>query len=177
VGFACHAITLEGRKDPRLILQILASQDFIVVTIADSPESRPVAFSAQNLDVILSGDPEIIFVEGLPVREFKGRMREDLGQMIEAALGLRATLRGEYVHDLEARIREFLSRLEQILTMIRCYALQSSDSTAVHLKKLEQDLGTFAESCFERGDNVCCMDDLQYQILPSLKMLQKIFRK
>jgi hypothetical protein len=179
VEFSRHTISLNDQKGIHQVLQTMSSQqDLIVVNIADSAVRRPVLLSQENLDAILSGTPEFLFVEALPLRDFKRRMRDDIGQAIESTVGLRARLRAEYVYDLEAQVREFLSRLEQIRLMINCYVLQNSKSgVGENSKNLQSALGQLSVSSFEHGDNVRCMDDLQYQILPSLKLLQKIFRK
>jgi hypothetical protein len=179
VEFSRHTISLHDQKDIHQVLQTLSSQqDLIVVNIADSAVGRPMLLSQENLDAILNGAPESLFVETMPLRDFKRRMREDIAQSIESTVGLRARLRSEYVHDLEPQVREFLSRLEQILLMINCYVMQNSKSgVGENSKNLQSALGRLSVSSFEHGDNVRCMDDLQYQILPSLRLLQKIFRK
>jgi hypothetical protein len=48
---------------------------------------------------------------------------------------------------------------------------------AENVQKLRDSLGQLTASCREHGDNVRCMDDLQYEILPPLKGLLKLFRK
>jgi len=105
-------------------------------------------------------------------------VREKIAQVAQSMLSLRAALRNHYVADPTAQIREFISQLEPVLLLLKCYTLQNAGSgIAEHVRKLQDLSGQLATSSFEHGDNVRCMDDLQYQILPVLNKLLKVFRK
>lgn len=160
-------------------MQAISSlQGLVVVNIADSAEMRPVLFSEENLHTILTAAPESLFVEALPLGEYKKLMRDKINLVMQSAISLRAALRTNYVADLAAQVRDFLRQLDQLLLMLRCYALQKARSSAAEdVRKLQILPGQLAASSFKYGDNVRCMDDLQYQILPALKNLVKVFRK
>lgn len=177
--FSKHAIRIKDQKDICQVLQAISSlQDLVVVNIADSAEMRPILLSEENLHAILADAPESLFVEALPLGEYKKLMRDKIDQVVQSAISLRATLRTNYVADLAAQVRDFLKQLDQIFLMLKCYALQNAQSSvAENVQKLQILLGQLAASSFEHGDNVRCMDDLQYQILPALKNLLKMFRK
>lgn len=174
--FSKHAIRIKGQKDIHQVVQTISSlQGLVVVNIADSAEMRPVLFSEENLHTILTATPESLFVEALPLGEYKKLMRDKINLVVQSAISLRAALRTNYVADLAAHVRDFLRQLDQILLMLRCYALQKAQSSvAKNVQKLQILPGQLAASSFEHGDNVRCMDDLQYQILPVLKNLLKL---
>jgi hypothetical protein len=162
----------------QVLLAISSLRDLVVVNIAGAAEIEPVLFSEENLQAILAAAPEQLFVEGLPPGKFKKLARERIDQAVQSALALRAGLRTAYVADLAAAVREFLSQLDQVLQLLRCYALQSARSGLSGRDRELQDLiGQLVASSFERGDNVRCMDDLQHQIVPALKKLLWVFRK
>jgi hypothetical protein len=166
-----------GDKDQAL-LAISSLSDLVVVNIAGAAEMEPVLFTEENLQAILAETPEQLFVEGLPPGEFKKLARERIDRAVQSALALRAGLRTAYVADLAATVRDFLSRLDQVLQLLRCYVLQNARAGLSGLDRELQDLIVqLADSSFERGDNVRCMDDLQHQIVPALKKLLWVFRK
>jgi hypothetical protein len=178
VEYSRHTIKLTDQAGIRECLQALADQGLIAVNIAGSPEGDSLPISQENWDAILAAVPESLYVEALPFREFTTRIREDISQIIELTLALRAKMRVEYVQNLEAPIQAFLNRVGRTLTLIGCYILQcKSPESAEIVKRLRHDLKMLSESSFEHCDNVRSMDDLQYHILPTLKLLQKTFRK
>ena len=178
MDFSRHTISLKGRTDIRDILESLSRQGLVAVNIAASLEENSRFLSQENLDAILTASPESLFVEALSLLEFMRLIRRDVGDVIELSLELRARLRTEYVNNLGAEIQSFLGRIEKTRLMIGCYVLQNENSAAAeNSEKLQRSLVLLSESSFAHDDNVRCMDDLQYHILPILKLLQKIFRK
>jgi hypothetical protein len=166
-----------GNKD-QVLLAISSLRDLVVMTIAGAAEMEPVLFSDENLHAILAAAPEQLFVEGLPLGKYKKLAREKIDRAVQSALALRAGLRTAYVADLAATVRDFLSQLDQVLQLLRCYALQNARSDLSGLgRELQDMIGQLAASSFEGGDNVRCMDDLQHQIVPALKKLLWVFRK
>jgi hypothetical protein len=166
-----------GNKD-QVLLAISSLRDLVVMTIAGAAEMEPVLFSDENLHAILAAAPEQLFVEGLPLGKYKKLARDKIDGAAQSALALRAGLRTAYVADLAATVRDFLSQLDQVLQLLRCYALQNARSDLSGLGRELQDLiGQLATASFERSDNVRCMDDLQHQIVPALKKLLWVFRK
>lgn len=103
---------------------------------------------------------------------------QEVGQAIQATLALRELLRERTVVELAAEIGNYLSKTWNILTIIESYALQKNQTRITGLVAEFKDfLGQLAVDCRESGDNVRCMDRLQYQILPSLQKLRKFFEK
>jgi hypothetical protein len=150
----------------------------VVVNIAASAEMKPVLFSEENLHTILAGGPESLVVEALALGEYRKLVGDKIDQAVHWTLSLRAMLRTQFVAELAAQVREFVAGLEQILPLLNCYALQKTGSgVAEDLQKLRNSLRGLTASWREHGDNVRCMDDLQYEILPVLKRLLKMFRK
>lgn len=177
--YSKHAIRIKDQNGIHQVLRILSSlQDLVVVNIAESAEMKPILFSEENLHAILADAPESLFVEALPLGKYKKLMCDKIDHAVESTLALRAMLRTQYVADLAAQGRDFLAKLDQILLLLNCYALQNAQSSvAESVQKLRNSLGQLTASSCEHGDNVRCMDDLQYEILPVLKKLLKLFRK
>jgi len=90
---------------------------------------------------------------------------------IQSTRSLRAMLRTRYVAEVGGQVLEFLSGVEQILPL-----LDSLPGAADTVQKLRDSLRQLTASSRDQ-DNVRCMDDLQYEILPVLKKLQRSFQK
>jgi hypothetical protein len=173
----CVRVQDPGNKD-QVLLAISSLRDLVVVNIAGGAEMEPVLFTEENLHAILAAAPEQLLVEGLPPAKYKKLAREKIDRAVQSALALRAGLRAAYVADLAAPVRDLLSQLDQVLQLLRCYALQNARSGPSGLDQELQDvIGQLAASSFERGDNVRCMDGLHHQIVPALKKLLWVFRK
>jgi len=179
VEYSRQVIRIHDRSDIQQILKIISGlQDLVVVNIASSAEMKPVLFSEENLRTILAGSPESLLLEGLPLAEYKRLVGEKIDQTVHSTLSLRAMLRTHFAAELVDEMREFVARLNEILPLLDCHALQNARSgVAENVQKLRDSLGQLTASCREHGDNVRCMDDLQYEILPPLKGLLKLFRK
>jgi hypothetical protein len=178
VEFSKQTIAIENRNDIHQLLHVSSLKNHVVVNIAGSAEAKPIPLSEENLRAILDAAPKSLYVEALPFARFDKLMRDVIDQVIQSLLDLRSALRTQHVADLAAQIRDFLPRLDPILLLLQCYALQNTRSGVEdQVRKLESLRAQFVTSVFEHGDNVRCMDDLQYQILPALKLLLKIFRK
>lgn len=175
--YSRRTIGIKDQNDIHQVLQALSSlPDLVVVNIAGAAGDKPVLFSRENLHTILAGAPESLFVEALPIGQYKSLMGDRIDQAIQSTLSLRAMLRTRFAAELAAQIREFVAKLEQILPLLNCYALQKAGSSvAENMQKLRNSLGQLTASCREHGDNVRCMDDLQYEILPTLKKFLKLF--
>jgi hypothetical protein len=103
---------------------------------------------------------------------------QNLSKAIQATLEIRELLRERMVVALAGEIGNYLSETLQLLMMIECFAQQKSHTAITErLAELQDLLRQLAADCRESGDNVRCMDRLQYQILPSLQKMRKIFEK
>jgi len=170
-------ISQPGSEDQALSA-ISGLRDLVVMNISGDADTAPVRFSSENLHAILAAAPEQLFVEGLPPGQFKKLAREKTDQAVQSALALRASLRTVYIADLAAAVRDVLSQLEEVLELLRGYALQDARSCP---SGLDRDLGDriaqLSAASFECLDNVRCMDALQHEIVPVLKKLLRVFRK
>jgi len=177
--YSRQAIRINDHSDIQQVLKALSGvRDLVVVNIAASAETKPVLFSEENLHAILACAPESLFLEGLPVGEYKKLVGDRIDQAVQSTVSLRAMLCTHFVAELAVQVREFVAKLDQILPLLNCYALQKAGSgVAENVQMLRNSLGQLTASCCEHGDNVRCMDDLQYEILPSLKRLLKLLRK
>lgn len=177
--YSRQVIRIHDQSDIQQVLKIISDlQDLVVVNIAESAEAKPVLFSGENLHAILAGRPESLFIETLPLGEYEKLVGDKIDQGVQSALSLRAMLRTNFVTELVAQVHEFVAKTNQILPLLNCYALQNARSgVAESVQNLQDSLGQLTASCREHGDNVRCMDDLQYEILPPLKRLLKLFRK
>jgi len=178
VEFTTHVIAVGEANDINRILKSISSlRGFAVVNIAPSSEMKSVLFCEENLHAILAGTPTALYLEVLPQAQYKGLVRDKIDQMEQAAASLRAILRAHYVSDLSDQIREFLHQMEQLVMMLGCHALQNPESgLSAKIGLLQDILKQLVASSTEPGDNVSCMDCLQYKILPALKILRKVFR-
>jgi hypothetical protein len=103
---------------------------------------------------------------------------QKVGQAIQATLELRELLRERMAVALAGEIGNYLSETQQLLMMIESFAqLKSHAAITERLAELQDLLHQLAADCRESADNVRCMDRLQYQILPSLQKMRKIFGK
>jgi len=102
----------------------------------------------------------------------KNLVGDKIEEAIQSTLSLRAMLRTRYVAELGAQVLEFVPGVEQVLPL-----LDSHPGAANTAQKLRDSLRQLTASCREHGDNVRCMDELQYEILPALKRLQNLLRK
>ncbi len=177
--FSKHTIRIKEPGDIHQVLRSLSGlQKLVAVNIAQSAEMKPVLVSEENLRALLADAPESLFVEALPLGKYQKLVRDKIGQVVQSALALRASLRTHYVADLAAQVRDFLAQLDQTLLMLNCYALQNAQSgVSEAVQKLRCYLGQFIASSCDLGDNVRCMDDLQHEILPALKKLMRVFGK
>lgn len=91
-----------------------------------------------------------------------------------ATSDLRSRLRTEYAGTPTARVPEFLSQLDQAIAQIERHGLLKSvpavDQAVRQLQDARQQL---ADAALKKGDNVLCMDELQYRIFPALKKVIK----
>ena len=96
---------------------------------------------------------------------------DKIREAIQWTLSVRAMLRTQFVAEANGQILGYVHRLEQMLPL-----LDACPGAAENVQKLRDLLLQLTASCREHGDNVRCMDDLQYEILPVLKRLQKLLR-
>jgi len=108
--------------------------------------------------------------------EYKRVMRGKIDQAIHSVTMLRAALRSRQACDLTSQSRDLLSQLQNVLLMFQCFELQASRAGAGEIVSvLHNLLGKFEVSGVVLCDNVRCMDDLQYELLPVLHTLRTFF--
>ncbi len=178
MSYQRRTIEIEYHADVARVLQCLAAvPDLVVVNVGVPGEEIPPLFCEENLRTILAAAPHELLIEAMPVGEYKELVRVKVGRGIQLLLALRAGLRTSYVADLTAQVGEFLRELEELLLMMGCWNLrQARPDVNKEVGRLDTLRGQLAASAFELGDNVRCMDDLQYQILPVLESLSKAFK-
>ncbi len=157
---------------------ICGSRERVAVNVASSPEASPVVLTEENLLDILAAQPDSIVVDALPAREFSAIVREKLDSLMRSAASLRTALRDQFVADLQQQAGAFLAQLDSAVLILQCYSLQAGPALVNRKIGELQDLRQrLALSSFDHADNVRCMDDLQYGIVPALKAIRKFFER
>jgi hypothetical protein len=174
-----QTIHLQAGQDIAGVVRAVSGlTNLVAVNVLAADADAPSLFCEENLRDLLAASPGALVVETLPLGEFKKLAREKTENVIKLVHTLRADLRIRTAAEMKEEIREFAVIAEQLSLMVSCFALQrEGPETEARIAELRRCLGELASSCFEHSDNVRCMDCLQYEILPSLKILLKVFRK
>lgn len=178
VEFLKHVIAVKEQSLRQVQETIANLKDFVPLRLAGSEHRTPVAFTDESLQAILATAPDSLHLEGFAPAMFKKCVVANIDQAVATALSLRGILCRTHVAELAPQMRDFISELEPLVRLLECHARRSGQSgVAENAQRLNDALLQFAASSFEREDNVLCMDDLQYQILPVLKKLQRVLGK
>jgi hypothetical protein len=177
MGYSRHTIPVGDRRDVGNILEAISRlPNLVVVNLVSPIHSKPVCFCTENLRAMLTDAPGSLLVETLPGAEYKRVVTDAIDQTAQVAAGLRAALRSQPVAGLTGEVADFLLRLDPLLLLLDGFVLQRADlRLGPSMLKLRDLRGQVAASWFEHEDNVRCMDDLQYEILPSLRSIRKAF--
>jgi len=170
-----RVVATAGCNLREIVQEVARLRDVVAVHIAPGDGTAPVPFLEENLQALLARAPGSLQIETLPKAQFKKRMREALERAVATALLLRGRLCGSHVGDAADSFHSFLRELEGLLPFLRSYAWQTGSAGLADLaQKMKEAIDQLAVSAFQHEDNVRCMDDLRYEILPLLNRLQKI---
>lgn len=152
--------------------QFLKLKGKVIINISSTPNERAVLFTADNLQALLLTGLRKLYVEIMEEKQYRSLMLQQLTNLLASAEKIESHLYNEYVTDLFVPITDFLSRLQNITVMLTCLALQKDYN---HLSKNLDELHQFQEELGNCAlfleDNVCCLDDLHYKIMPCLKQI------
>jgi hypothetical protein len=179
VTYSKHTIPLTRHEDIHQVLRRFShEQHLVVLNVATAAAMRPVFLCEENLSAVLAGAPAELCVEALPRGAFRTLACDRIAESVQASLSLRVALRTQRVVDLASQANSLLSQLHQLVLLLECAVLQGTQPAAAdNVRTLRNVSAQFAGSSFEHGDNVRCMDDLQYEILPTLRDSLKLFGK
>lgn len=174
-----YAELVLGLKDPGNLRQVLRDlsnlRERVVVNLIDA-QGRTTALSADSLHQALAGHPSTLAVQALPPDLYRSVMRDKVARVADEGRQLRPLLRDRFLQELGAEVSAFLQHLDQLVFLLHGYALQDWRPRVTRLVKTLSGLGgQLAQSAGEYSDNVRCMDDLHYEILPTLNGLGEIF--
>ena len=178
VEHAPQTIRLRNPGNVGDLLHMLATSwsDLVMVNVGAATETKRLFFCAANLDALLAIHPEELVVEALPEAGYKQLARQTVDQVIQAAQALRTALRTQYVADAGAGVVDLVLRVDRLTLLLDGYALQRPRpeicQAADRLRRVRDEL---ASSSVPSGDNVRCMDDLQYEMLPALQAIRQLF--
>jgi hypothetical protein len=167
-------------KDPRNLRQVLRDlsnvRERVVVNLIDA-DGRTSALSADTLHQALAHRPSTLVVQALPPALYRSVMCGKVARVTEQGSCLRLLLRDKFLPELDGELTAFLQHLDQLLFLLHGYALQDWRPRITRLVKTLSELGgQLTRSARIQTDPVCCMDDLHYEIVPTLNALAEIFQ-
>ena len=173
-----HVISVKGQDLQQVLTAISSLRNLMVVSIAGSAVTPPAAFSRDLLQALLEGAPEHLHLEALPPDQHRVWAANHIAQRVASVGALRSLMRNHRVAELLVEVRAFIADSGELLSLLTSYVQQvASPAVAGQVEDLRHALGQLSDSCFKHEDNVRCMDDLQYETLPPLKKLQRLFEK
>jgi hypothetical protein len=166
----------EAGSTSQVLRAIAALPEVVVVNLVEASGTGTTALSEDALSSLLATGPDAIVVEALPRVTYQRVMRDKIELATREAVALRTILCSCAIGDVPTEAGTVLRHIDQILFLLRSYALQDTRSKLPRLiDALAERRQRLAESCFESGDNVRCMDDLQYEVVPVLQDVSRVF--
>jgi hypothetical protein len=177
IGYVRHTVHIvEPRTTQQVLGELAALRDLVVVNVAESMDSPAVALSHDNLSAVLAQAGDSLVVEALPFQMYQRIMRDKIEQMIDEAAAMRGALRTRVVADLGPEADRLARHLEQLHFLLGGYSLQRSNRDLPQaIQELETLRDQLLQSALEYQDNVRCMDDLHYEIVPALRKITAYF--
>jgi hypothetical protein len=176
IAYVRHLIPLTEPRDITQIRDALASLPDIVVNISASAGGPSVALSDENLAAALAEPGRTLAADALPDAVYFQIMSGKIAEAIGESEAFRGTLASHSVAELGAGADRIARHLEQIHFLLRGYALQRPQAGLNDsIQELERLRDQFVRSAFEHFDNVRCMDDLHYEIVPALQGIASMF--
>jgi hypothetical protein len=159
-----------------VLRELVALRDLVVVNIAESMDSPAVALSHDNLSAVVAQAGDSLVVEALPFQMYQRIMRDKIEQIIDEAAAIRGVLRNRAVADIGPEADRLARYLEQLHFLLGGYTLQQANpDLSQAIQGLETLRDQLLRSAFEYQDNVRCMDDLHYEIVPALRKIGAYF--
>ncbi len=170
---------LPGEVDCDFVMQkIMELKNVVVVNIANSPEGGDVLFTLDNLRTLLAAGTRKLYMEAMAEKQYGALMGQQIAQLLVAIEQLEDQLRAQYITDLFAATSDLLFQLQNLVVLLTCLALQKKHT---QLSESLEALGRFQEqlgnTVFFLEDNVRCLDDLQYEIVPCLQKIKRQLKK
>jgi hypothetical protein len=133
------------------------------------PQGTVRFFDADSLEGALRDAPGQLTVQMMPLDAYRSVVTGKLRGMMSAASALRGSLRERPAGDCAEGIRALVAGILQAAAIVGALAFQrSSDELHTHAQAIHRLAAQLAASAFEHADNVRCMDDLHYEIVPRL---------
>lgn len=175
--YSRHSVAVaDASNAPQVLRALAALPEVVVVNLVETSGATTVAFSEESLSSLLATAPAAIVVEALPRATYERVMRDKIELATREAIALRTILCSCAIVDVPTEASTVLRHVDQILFLLRSYALQDTRSRTTRvIESLAERRQRLADSCFESGDNVRCMDDLQYEVVPVLQEVTRLF--
>jgi hypothetical protein len=175
--YSRHSVAVDDAGNAAQVLRAIAAlPDVVVVNLVEANGTTTVALSEDTLSSLLATAPPAIVVEALPRSTYQRVMRDKIELATREATALRTILCSCAISDVPTEAGTVLRHVDQILFLLRSYALQDTRPRLGRvIDALAERRQRLAESCFESGDNVRCMDDLQYEVVPVLTDVSRLF--
>lgn len=146
----------------------------IVVNIGRLGSERLVMFCSDNAREVLSS--ETVLVDAAVDTEYRPFVRSVIAGVMSKVCALREALRSTDVFSLAAACGQLCQQLDACALMAEGYAMQSTgDGLITCAGALAAASRAFRESAAVYRDNVRCMDDLHYEIMPALNGVERYF--
>lgn len=173
MDYSCLAIDIpKGADCSGVLARISQLEGVIVVNLALSAEGSELIFTQENLQALLEAEATTLYLGIVPEAQYTGLMRQQLSQLQTETENIRALLRSNYLLNVAAELTDFLSRIQNVILMMECFALKKAGSAISNiLKRLSEDQEQLGAACFYLEDNVLCMDILHYRIKERLMKL------
>lgn len=150
--------------------QFLGLKEKVVINISGTSNEQAILFTADNLQTLLLAGIRKLYVETMEEKQYWLIMSQQLSSLLASAEEIEDQLYNRYVTDMFVPITDLLSRMQNIIVMLTCFALQKDYKLlSSKLEQLRQFQKELSNSAFFLEDNVCCLDNLHYQMVPCLK--------
>lgn len=177
-------VHLAAPSDIQALLAALAKQvslngqsgDAVVVNIGSFGAEHLVLFCSANLGPAIANAQTVVVdvTDGTAYRAFARAVVESA---IRSVGGLREAMRAVPVSLLGVQCVQVSQQLDTTALMVEGYALQRTHSElTLAAAALAAATRLFKESARVHEDNVRCMDDLRYEVMPALARIDRCLR-
>jgi hypothetical protein len=172
-------LELPNEVDCDFVMQKIAElKSVVVINIANSPDGGDVLFTLDNLQILLAADTRKLYLETMEEKQYGALMGQHIAQLLLAIEQLENQLRDQYITDLFVSTSDLLFQLQNLVVTLTCFALQKKHTLlSESLETLRQFKEQLSNTVFFLEDNVRCLDDLHYEIVPCLQKIKRQLKK
>lgn len=171
-GYERRSITLPASPTRRDVWDQLATLPGLVAVHLIGADGRPTLLSDDAIDTALSTLSPPLEIDALSEAQYMGVTVSTVQQALATANSLRGTLRTQTIAATTEELQAFCGRLNAVVAMVSLSARPRADQALMRpLARLSQQAQQLATSAFQLDDTVRAMDDLHYEIAPTLTTL------